>query len=77
MVNGEAVSPSSQLRLRLELAGVIRETAKGIVVTPEGRRLAGQEPEASTTSAAAKASFALDKRGFASGPGCHCPSSQV
>jgi hypothetical protein len=42
LVNGEAVSLSSQLRLRLEMAGVIRDGAAGIAVTAAGRRLAGQ-----------------------------------
>ena len=44
LVNGEAVSLSSQLRLRLEMAGVLRDGASGIVVTDAGRRLAGQKP---------------------------------
>ena len=43
LVNGEAVSLSSQLRLRLELLGVIRDGARGIVVTPAGRQLAGEK----------------------------------
>jgi hypothetical protein len=42
LVNGEAVSLSSQLRLRLEMAGVLRDGARGIVVTDAGRRLAQQ-----------------------------------
>ena len=44
LVNGEAVSLSSQLRLRLEMAGVLRDGASGIVVTDAGRRLADQKP---------------------------------
>ena len=40
LVNGEAVSISSQQRVRLELAGMIREGPKGIVVTLTGRNLA-------------------------------------
>jgi hypothetical protein len=44
LVNGEAVSLSSQLRLRLEMAGVLRDGASGIVVTDAGRHLAGQKP---------------------------------
>ncbi len=44
LVNGEAVSLSSQLRLRLEMAGVLRDGAAGIVVTTAGRRLAEQKP---------------------------------
>ena len=31
LVNGEAVSLSSQLRLRLEIAGVLRDGVSGIV----------------------------------------------
>jgi hypothetical protein len=44
LVNGEAVALSSQLRLRLEMAGVLRDGASGIVVTDAGRRLAGHKP---------------------------------
>jgi hypothetical protein len=44
LVNGEAVSLSSQLRLRLEMAGVLRDGAAGMVVTAAGRRLAQQKP---------------------------------
>jgi hypothetical protein len=44
LVNGEAVSLSSQLRLRLEMAGVLRDGAAGIVLTAAGRRLAAQKP---------------------------------
>jgi hypothetical protein len=44
LVNGEAVSLSSHLRLRLEMAGVLRDGARGIVVTDAGRRLAQQRP---------------------------------
>lgn len=43
LVNGEAVSLSSQLRIRLELAGAIREGARGITVTEMGKRLTRQE----------------------------------
>jgi hypothetical protein len=42
LVNGEAVRVSSAQRVRMELAGVIRDCARGIVVTPSGRELAGQ-----------------------------------
>jgi hypothetical protein len=44
LVNGEAVSLSSQLRLRLEPKGVTRDRAQGIVVTADGRRLTLQKP---------------------------------
>jgi hypothetical protein len=65
LVNGEAVFLSSQLRLRLELAGVIRDGAQGIVVTAAGRRLAGRhKPADSTANRQEPASnSALDRRG--------------
>jgi len=65
LVSGEAVSPTSQLRLRLELAGVIRHEAKGIVVTADGRRLARQKPADSTAGAgpALATKLPVDKRG--------------
>ena len=63
LVNGEAVSLSSRHRLRLELAGVIREGAQGIVVTADERRLASQKPVDSTAGPASAAKPALDKRG--------------
>jgi hypothetical protein len=44
LVNGEAVSVSSHLRLRLEMAGVLRDRARGIVVTDAGKRLVYQRP---------------------------------
>jgi hypothetical protein len=44
LVNGEAVSIPSQQRIRLELAGMIREGAEGIALTPSGRSLALQKP---------------------------------
>ena len=40
VLNGEAFTMPSQQRVRLELLGVIRDRPSGIVVTPEGRRLA-------------------------------------
>jgi hypothetical protein len=63
LVNGEAVSLSSQLRLRLELAGAIRDGAKGIMVTADGRRLAGQKPAGSTASSPATSKPTVDSRG--------------
>jgi hypothetical protein len=64
LVNGEAVSLSSQLRLRLEMAGVIREGAAGIAVTDAGRRLARQAPATIPAPGAAPDSTpARDKRG--------------
>jgi hypothetical protein len=64
LVNGEMVSLSSQLRLRLELSGVIRDGARGIVVTTAGRQLAGQKAEKATASGAAPdAKLARDRRG--------------
>ena len=50
LVNGEAVSISSQLRVRLELAGMIRDGANGIVVTLTGRSLARQKQSDATAS---------------------------
>ena len=43
LVNGEAVSLSSQLRIRLELVGAIREGARRVTVTEMGKRLTRQE----------------------------------
>jgi hypothetical protein len=42
LLNGETVTVPSSQRVRLELAGVLRETAQGIVVTAQGRDLAHQ-----------------------------------
>jgi hypothetical protein len=50
LTNGEAVSISSQPRVRLELAGMIREGATGIVVTLTGRSLARQQQSVATAS---------------------------
>ena len=44
LVNGEAVSISSQHRVRLELAGMTREGPKGIEVTLAGRNVARRRP---------------------------------
>jgi hypothetical protein len=64
LVSGEAVSLSSQQRLRLELTGVIREGAHGIVVTADGRRLASQKlTESAPSSPSPQIKSALDKRG--------------
>ena len=53
LVNGEAVSISSQQRVRLELAGMIREGPDGIAVTITGRNLAREKsPEATATDSA-------------------------
>ena len=59
------VAVPAQLRLRLELAGVIREGAKGITLTAEGRRLALQKAAPSTASSPAPTDGreAVDKRG--------------
>jgi hypothetical protein len=43
LLNGEAVAVPSFQRVRLELAGVFRETAQGIVLTAHGRDLARQK----------------------------------
>ena len=64
LVNGEAVSISSQQRVRLELAGMIREGAKGIVVTPTGRSLAREKPaEATASDVASDINVSRDSRG--------------
>jgi len=64
LVNGEAIAISSQQRLRLELAGMIREGAKGIVVTPTGRSLAREKPaEATAGDAARDINVSRDSRG--------------
>ena len=64
LVNGETVSLSSQLRLRLELSGVIRDGARGIVVTTAGRQLAGKKPaNVTATSPVPDANLARDRRG--------------
>ena len=53
LVNGEAVSISSQQRVRLELADVIREGPNGVVVTLAGRSLAREKPAHASASDAA------------------------
>ena len=64
LINGEAVSLSSQQRVRLELAGMIREGAKGVVVTLTGRSLARQKPpEATASDAALGVKVSRDSRG--------------
>jgi hypothetical protein len=64
LVNGEAVSLSSQLRLRLEMAGVLRDGARGIVVTEAGRRLARRKPaDVAAASPAPEPKVARDGRG--------------
>jgi hypothetical protein len=64
LVNGEAVSISSQQRIRLELAGMIRERPGGIVVTLTGRSLArGKRAEASASEPAHNVKVSRDRRG--------------
>ena len=64
LVNGEAISISSQQRVRLELAGMIREGAAGIVVTLSGRRSAREKPaDASTGDAAFDVKISRERRG--------------
>jgi hypothetical protein len=64
LVNGEAVSLSSQQRVRLELAGMIREGADGIVVTLTGRSLAREKaPEATSSAGGPKFRGSRDTRG--------------
>jgi hypothetical protein len=64
LVNGEAVSLSSQQRVRLELAGMIREGPKGIVVTLTGRNLAREKlAHASASDAGPNVNVSRDRRG--------------
>ena len=64
LINGEAVSISSQQRVRLELAGMIREGPNGIAVTLTGRSLARENPpEATATDAARGIEVSRDRRG--------------
>jgi hypothetical protein len=69
LVKGEAVSISSQQRVRLELAGVIREGPDGIAVTLTGRTLAREKPpegtatEAAPEVAAPNVAVSRDRRG--------------
>ena len=64
LVNGEAVSISSQQRIRLELAGMIREGPAGIVVTLAGRSLARQDPgQAAARAETSDLNIARDLRG--------------
>jgi hypothetical protein len=64
LANGEAVSLSSQLRLRLELAGAIRDGAKGIALTEEGRRQASKGPARVVSDGAVRQTeVVLDRRG--------------
>ena len=64
LVNGEEVSLSSNQRVRLELAGMIREGAKGIVVTLTGRSLASEKPAEGTASdVAPDVNVSRDRRG--------------
>jgi hypothetical protein len=55
---------ASHQRVRLELLGVIRDSAAGLIVTPEGKRLAKvslqDEPEDASMQ---KKKVALDRRG--------------
>lgn len=44
VLNGEAFTMPSHQRVRLELLGVIRDSAAGVIVTSEGQRLAKASP---------------------------------
>jgi hypothetical protein len=64
LVNGEAASIHSRQRVRLELAGMIKEGPKGIVVTPTGRSLARAKPaEVAATGAVRDINVSRDSRG--------------
>ena len=77
LVNGEAVSISSQQRIRLELAGY-DPRAGGIVVTLTGRSLArGKRAGASASEPAHNIKVSRDRRGrrmpFSAGPSSSLP----
>jgi hypothetical protein len=64
LVNGEAASIHSRQRVRLELAGMIKEGPKGIVVTPAGRNLARAKPaEVAANGAVRDINVSRDSRG--------------
>ena len=64
LINGEAVSIPSQQRVRLELAGMIREGPDGIAVTLTGRSLAHEKPRGATaTDASLGVRMVRDRRG--------------
>jgi hypothetical protein len=64
LVNGEAVSVSSQQRIRLELAGMIQEGRQGIALTLTGRSFAREKHGDTTVSVTApEAKVARDSRG--------------
>ncbi len=63
LVNGELVTVPPALRLRFELAGVIREGAQGIAVTDHGRRLAKQTSSHLGQAVQSSEAVAFDKRG--------------
>jgi hypothetical protein len=64
LVNGEAVSVSSKQRVRLELAGMIREGRQGIALTLTGRSFAREKHADTTVSVTApEAKVARDSRG--------------
>lgn len=65
VLNGEAFTMPSHQRVRLELLGVIRDRPSGIVVTPEGRRLAtaSLRHELSEDAQTPKDTLSRDSRG--------------
>jgi hypothetical protein len=64
LLNGEAVSVTSTQRVRLELAGMIREGRQGIALTLTGRSFAREKPPDTTaTGAAPEAIVTRDSRG--------------
>ena len=64
LVNGEAASIHSRQRVRLELAGMIKEGPKGIVVTPTGRSVARAKPaEVAANGAVRDINVSRDSRG--------------
>ncbi len=63
LANGESVSLSSHLRLRLEMAGVIQDGPRGIVLTGVGRRLANEKRDVAVSSPLPEPKFVRDRRG--------------
>lgn len=64
VLNGEAFTMPSHQRVRLELLGVIRDSAGGVIVTPEGQRLAKASlKDAFEDAPMQKENVALNRRG--------------
>ena len=62
LANSEATTVPPNLRLRLEMRGLIRDRAEGVFLTDEGRRAAYQSSSVKTPALESKQAD-LDKRG--------------